>query len=137
MANQNAIVYTSSDYAIALSIGGNKNVLATCEEVKYGSKIESEFLHIVGSDYPVALKSNAITFEGNLTLQAGELEAILVKAGVLFLTEVKDNTISISALNGSFSRVFKSVIFDSHEGGTKAKDKDSKITINWKGLSVN
>lgn len=137
MANQNAVVYTSSDYSITLNVGGSKNILATCEEVKYGSKIESDFLHAVGSDYPVALKSNAITYEGNLTLQAGELEAILKAKGVLFLTEVKDNVIVISALNGNFIRTFNSVIFDSHEGGTKAKDKDSKITINWKGLSAN
>src|ERR1017187_6148695 len=104
--NNNALVYTSSDYNIALSISGNKSVLATCEEMKYGAKIESEFFHFIGDDEPGALKSNAASYEGNLTLQAGELEKILTKAGVLFLTQVKDNVISLTALNGSFSRTF-------------------------------
>jgi hypothetical protein len=136
MANLNNLVFTSSDYNMGLSFAGATNTVATLEEVKYNVKKESEFLHVVSTDYPVALKGNAITYEGNFILQAGELEQYLKAANVLFITDVIDGTIAITALNGSLAKTFKNVIFDSHDGGTKAKDKDSKITVNWKALSV-
>ena len=140
MANLNSLVFTSSDYNMSLTIKGDSNTtvtgVATLEEVKYNAKTESEFLHVVGTKQPVALKTEGYTYEGNFSLQAGELEQALKDAGNLFLTETIDGVIAITALNGSFSRTFNSVIFDDHAGGTKAKDKDSKVTINWKALSV-
>ena len=138
MTNQNQLVYTSSDYKMSFTAGAGNYIPLTLEEVKYNVKKESEFLHVIGTDYPVALKGNAVTYEGNFILQAGEIEAYIktISPKVDFLTDIIDGVISITALNGSFSKTFNSVVFDAHDGGTKAKDKDSKVTINWKALSV-
>ena len=139
--NLNSLVFTSSDYKLTLTVTNSKSfttttIVGTLEEVKYTAKQETEALHVIGTSEAVALKGNAITYDGNLQMQAGELEQILKLAGISFITHATNATISLVALNGAFSRVFKDVIFDSHEGGTKAKDKDSKVTLNWKALSV-
>jgi hypothetical protein len=136
--NANTLTYTSSDYKISFTAGAGNYTPITLEEVKYNVKKESEFLHVVGSDYPVALKGNAVTYEGNFIIQAGELENYIktIVPKVDFLTDIIDGVIAITAYNNSFSKTFNHVIFDSHDGGTKAKDKDSKITVNWKALSV-
>ena len=34
------------------------------------------------------------------------------------------------------AKLFKGVVFTDHQGGTKSKSKDSKVTLNWKAVSA-
>jgi hypothetical protein len=134
--NLNGLVYTSSDYKLAVSCNGVTVPIATLESFDYAAKKESEYVHVIGSDEPVALKTNTSTYPGKLTLQAGELEILLKALGFMYATQITNATISIVSFDGNVSKILKSVVFDSHDGSVKAKDKHSLITINFNSLST-
>ena len=135
--NLNRLVFTSSDYKLALSFGVVSLPVFTLEEVTYQVKKEAEYTYIVGSEEPTEIKTNNASYEGTVIMQAGELETVLALNGFAFATQVLNGTISIIAFNGlALAKVFRNVAFITHEGGTKAKSKDSKVTLNWKAVSA-
>lgn len=139
MPNLNGLIYTSSDYKMALSAVGPTGLtvkvpLTTVESFDYGSKVEGEYIHVVGDKEPIGHKTNTSTYPGKLTLQAGELEIILKAIGAVMATQISNATITIIALNGAFAKIAKNVDIMSHDGSVKAKDKQSLITLNYEGL---
>ena len=135
--NLNRLVFTSSDYKLGVSFGLLTLPALTVEEVTFTAKKEADYTYIIGSEEPVDIKTNNASYEGTLVMQAGELETILALNGFAFATQALNGMISIVAFNGlSMAKVFKKVAFLSHAGGTKAKNKDSKVTINWKSVSA-
>ena len=134
--NLNGLVFTSSDYKLGLSLGLITIPVLTLEEVKYTITGDLDYTYIIGSTEPVSVKTNNSSYKGTLIMQSGELEALLALNGFVFVTQVINGTISIVALanneRGSpLVKVFRNVVFTEHSGGTKAKDKDSKVTLNW------
>jgi hypothetical protein len=134
--NLNQIIYTAADYKIALSCNGFTVPLTIVESLDYGSKKEHEYIHIVGSEEPVGLKTNTSTYPGKLGMEAGELELFLALNGYVFATQIKDATISIIALTGVLIKVFKSVVVTSHDASIKAKDKRSVISLSWESIGA-
>jgi hypothetical protein len=134
--NLNRLIYTSSDYKLALSCNGVTVPLSTLESFDYGAKKETEYIHVIGDDEPVGLKTNTSTYPGKLSLQAGELELLLKALGFMYATQITNATVSIVSFDGNVSKILKSVVFDSHDGSVKAKDKHSLITLNFNSLST-
>jgi len=140
--NLNGLVYTSTDYKLALSASGPSGTtftvpLNTVGDFDYGAKKEVEYVHVVGSDEPVALKSNTSTYPGKLTIEAGEIEALLAAVGAVFTTQLTNATISIVAINNvGFFKIFKSCVFSEHGGTVKAKDKHTLITLSFDSLGA-
>jgi hypothetical protein len=135
--NLNKLVFTSTDYKLAVSFGVVSIPIFTLEEVSFQAKGEADTTYIVGSNQPVEQKINNCSYEGSLTMQAGELETALALNGFAFATQVSNGVISIVAFNGlAMAKIFRKVVFTSHSGGTKAKNKDSKVTLNWKAVSA-
>ena len=138
--NLNPLVYTSSDYKITISAKNDSGKTVTVplfivEDIGYGAKKELEYIHGVGSDEPRALKSNTSTYPGKLTIEAGELENLLIGLGLVFATQIQSFTIAI--IGGvNLIKVFKECKFDSHDGTIKAKDKRSLISMNFMALGV-
>lgn len=134
--NLNGLVFTSSDYKLGLSLGKVVIPVLTLEEVRYSAKTDLDYTYIIGSKEPIAVKTDKASYEGSLVMQAAELEVLLALNGFVFTTQVINGTISIVALanNGRGAplvKIFRNVVFTHHEGGTRAKDKDSKVTLNW------
>lgn len=138
--NLNGLIYTSSDYKIALSATGPagqiKVPLTIVESFDYGAKKEVEYVHIVGSDEPAGLKTNTSTYPGKITMEAGELDKLLAAVGAVFTTQLTDATISIVTFDGLLVKIFKSCVFSSHDGSVKAKDKRSLITLSFDSLGA-
>lgn len=137
MPNQNAVIYTAADYKISWTVSGTNYALSIVESVDWGSKLESEYIHAVGSKEPQGLKTNTYTYPGKLQIEAGELEKILKEKSIIDASHIEESTISIIALDGAMIRTFESVVCESHDATTKAKDKRSLVSIDFKALSYN
>jgi multisubunit Na+/H+ antiporter MnhE subunit len=134
--NANAIIYTSSDYKIAISANGITVPLSIVESVDFGAKKESEYIHAIGTDEPMGLKTNTSTYPGKISMEAGEFEAFLIALGYVFGTQVVDATIAVVTFDGILVKVFKGIVFDSDDRSIKAKDKRSLVTLDFKAVGV-
>ena len=136
MADLSAAVFTSSDYKIALSVNNTPFPLTIVESFDYGAKKEHEYVHIIGSDEPVAVKTNTSTYPGKITMEAGELEALLISQGYVFATQIKNATISIVTFQGDIIKFFKSCVITSHDSSVKAKDKRSLVSLSFESIGA-
>ena len=140
--NLNAITYTSSDYKIVMSARGGLLMpritvpLLTVDNIDHGAKKEHEYQHAIGSDEPFALKTNASTYPGKLTLQAGELIAYLASMGLTMATQITNATISIVSFDGLYAFIYKGVVITSDDKSIKAKDKHSLVTLSFEAIGV-
>jgi hypothetical protein len=134
--NLNSIIFTASDYKIAISVNGITWPVSIVEDFAYGAKKEKEYIHTIGSDEPVGLKTSASTYPGSMSMEAGELEQYLIALGFVFITQLNGATISVVTYKGDLVKVFKSCVFDSHDASFKAKDKRSLVKINFDAIGV-
>ena len=134
--NYNKLIFTSSDYKLAVSAGGITVPLSIVESFDYGAKKESEYIHRIGSDEPAGLKSNASTYPGKISMEVGELEIFLKLLGFIFITQVTDATVSIVTPFGDIVKIFNGCIFESDDRSVKAKDKRSLVSFDFKAVSV-
>lgn len=132
----NKLIFTSSDYKIAISVGGQLAPLTIVEAFEYNAKKESEYIHRIGSDEPAGLKTNTSTYGGSITIEAGELEIFLALLGDVFATQITDAIISIVTPFGDLVKVFKGCVIDTHDASIKAKDKRSTVKCDFKAVSV-
>lgn len=134
--DKNQFIFTSSDYRITVLVNGQIAPLTIYEVVEYNAKKESEFIHSIGSDEPVGLKTNTSTYGGSFTVEAGELEIFLALLGDVFATQITNAIIAIVTPKGDLSKIFKGCVFDTHDSSIKAKDKRSLIKIDFKAISA-
>lgn len=141
--NLNQLVQTGADYKISIDVpnavtgGSTAFMIQTAQEFSYDIEVEDESIYAIGVRKPIAEKSNAKSYKGKLVLQSGEANAIIGLSGLNDATNVQGCTLGIGALQGAFGRVFEAVNFNSESLNVKAKDKQTPISINWKGIGVN
>jgi hypothetical protein len=82
------------------------------------------------------VKTNASTYPGKISIEAGELEIFLKALGYVFATQISGATISIVTPFGDIVKVFKGCAFSSHDGAVKAKDKRSVISMDFQATEV-
>ena len=121
---------------MVISVNGVTVPITILESFDYGAKKESEYIHRIGSDEPAGLKTNASTYPGKISMEAGELEIFLATLGYVFVTQITGAVIAIATPEGDLCKVFKGCIFESHDGSVKAKDKRSIVTFDFKATSV-
>ena len=133
--NLGAFIYTSADYKITLSAGGVTVPLNTVESFDYSRKEEAEVFHAIGNKEPIGIKKNTATYDGKLSIQAGELDLFLTGLGLLFASQIEGATIAIIG-GATLIKVFKNVALFTHEGAVKVKDKQSLINISFMAQGV-
>jgi hypothetical protein len=132
----NKLIFTSSDYLLAVSVNGVTAPISILESFDYGAKKEMEVIHRIGSDEPAGVKSNASTYPGKIQMEAGELEIFLKSLGFVFATQIIGATVSVVTPEGDIVKVFRGCVFGTHDGSVKAKDKRSLISIEFMATSV-
>lgn len=140
--NLNQLVQTGADYKVVIDVpnalgGTTAYVIETAQELSYDVEVEDESVYAIGKKNPIAEKQNAKSYKGKLILQSGEVNAILLLAGLNDATNITNCTLAITAIQGAFARVFQAVNFNSESLSVKAKDKHTPISINWKGIGMN
>ena len=130
------LIFTSSDYKLAISVGNNTVPLTIVESFDYEAKKEVETIHRIGSDEPAGVKTNASTYGGKISIEAGELEIFLKLLGYVAAHQISDATISIVTPFGDLLKIFKGCAISSHAGSVKAKDKRSLISLDFTAVSI-
>jgi hypothetical protein len=137
MANLNDLVLTAADYKVLIIIpGAGSYPLLTVETVSYNNAREEETVYAVGVEEPIAAKRNAAKYSGKLSLQNGELSAILQIAGLVEATQIAGATLAITAVTGGFQRTHSGLNINSESLDIKAKDKQSIVSLDWTALTV-
>jgi hypothetical protein len=137
MPNYNALIITAAEYKVAWNIPGTAVFpLLTVNEVGWTETQEGELIYSVGDVNPIGNKGNALAVKGKITIQEGELQAILTAVGVNSVTLVPSSTIAVVSLQNAASYTFTQLVFTSSAISVKAKDKESMRNIDFTALAV-
>lgn len=137
MADLNKLVLTASDYKVLLIIpNGGTFPLKTVDSFSWNNAAEEESIYVIGERDPQANKQNAVKRTGKMTMQVGELSAILMSVGLLEATQITGATLAITALVGGFQRTYSGMNINTESVDVKAKDKQSIVNLDWSALSV-
>jgi len=140
MANLNQLIISSQYYSIVLVVptaSGNKTFkLLTVANIDFNDASEGEVIYAVGQEDPIGNKSNANKYNGKISLQIGESNAILALSGFNSFIRVRGATLAIAALQGGFSKVYTSVNINTDSGSVKAKDKESLTSLDFEAIGL-
>lgn len=135
--NLNNIILAAHEYKVALAIPGvGTFMVQTLNNVSYDDQAENEIIYAVGSQYPIGNKQNAFKFSGKFTIQNGEMNQILTKAGLVSAIQIPDATLSITSIDGKFSRTHSGMCINTGGVDIKAKDKETPINCSWTAIEV-
>lgn len=136
MANLNQLIYTAADYKITLLFNGIGIPLQTCQDFSSNIKSEEEDIFAIGQTDPIGSKTNATTYAGKLSAQAGEILTFMRLNGFANTLQIQGATLAIVALgNPALTKIFSGVNVTSEDLNIKAKDKQSLVEMNWKAVS--
>ena len=141
MSNLNDLILTAADYNTVFSfndVNGAKQryLLQTTSELNYDLSKEGEYIYAVGTTEPIGNKGNAKSYKGGWSLQTGELNAILQLGGFNNAVDIEGATLSIAALVGGFSLVFKDVNILGNSGGITAKAKETISKLSFQAIGL-
>lgn len=137
MPNLNALILTAADYKVMFIIpGAGAFPLLTVDNINYNTAREEETIYAVGEELPIGNKRNAAKYSGRLSMQNGEINAILSIAGLREATQIVNATIAITAVTGGFARTFSGLNINTESLDVKAKDKQSMVSLDWTATSI-
>ena len=136
MANLNQLIYTAADYKITLLFNSIGIPLQTCQDFSSNIKAEEEDIFAIGQTDLIGSKTNATTYAGKLSAQAGEILTFMRLNGFANTLQIQGATLAIVALgNPALTKIFSGVNVTSEDLNIKAKDKQSLVEMNWKAVS--
>lgn len=136
MANLNKLILTGADYKIFLSLStGVTYPLLTVDSINLDIAVEEELIYVVGEEDAQGNKQNARKFTGKLSMQVGEISAILLLNGLTDATRITGATLACTALRGGFQRVLRTCNINTETIDIKRKDKESLCSMNMSALT--
>ena len=132
----NELILTAADYKVVMVIDGITYPILTAETFGYSTQREQETIYSIGSEEPIGEKRNAAKYSGKISLQNGEMSAILQVAGYTEATQVTGATLAIASTNGVFNRVYGLVNINTEGLDVKAKDKQTIVNLDWNALTM-
>jgi hypothetical protein len=137
MPNLNSLILTAADYKVIMVIpGAGTFPLVTVDNISYNVAREEETIYAVGEELPIGNKRNAAKYSGRLSMQNGEINAVLSIAGLREATQIAGATIAITAVTGGFARTFSGLNINTESLDVKAKDKQSMVSLDWTATSI-
>lgn len=136
MPQLNQLILRAADYKVLLIIDNVSYPILTGETFDWTTTREPETIYAIGTEDPIGEKRNAVKYSGKLSLQHGEMSAILQLAGYTEATQVSGCTIAIASLNGVFSHVWGQANLNTESVSVKAKAVQTLINIDWNALTM-
>jgi hypothetical protein len=132
------LVISAADYKVILTLNnGLSTVLLTLKTIAMNAERESETIHAIGQQEPIAIKRNNAKFSGTLDLQVGEFATMLKAAGLVEGTSIEGATLAVTSLNPlGIQRVYGGLNINSEGIDIKEKSKDSVVSLKWEALAV-
>ena len=140
MPNLNSIIFTGADYKVVLiikngAVNGTYPIL-TAKSLAWADASENESIYAIGQEDPIGEKSNANKYSGKLSLQAGEINAILAIEGFPSAIRIRGAVLAVTALSGVFSKTYSGINFNSANLDVDNKAKESLMNIDFNALSI-
>src|ERR1035437_8113645 len=137
MAGQfNQLILTAAEYKLLLIVDGVTFPILTGETFSWNVSREQETIYMIGQEEPGGEKRNAAKYSGKLSLQNGEMSAILQIAGYTEASQISGATLAIASTNGVFNQAYGAVNINAVSGDIKAKDKQTLVSLDWNALSL-
>ena len=137
MPNLNTIILTAADYKVALSVpGSGVFILRTAESISWNHATENELIYAVGDVNAIGNKQNATKYSGKFTIQAGEMELILLATGLKSAIQIPNATLSIVATGSTLSKTYTGMCINTEDISLKAKDKQSMVNLDWTAINI-
>lgn len=140
MPNLNSIILTGADYKVVLvikngALNGTYPIL-TGTNLSWSDASENESIYAIGQEDPIGEKSNANKYSGKLTLQAGEINAILGLEGFPSAIRIRGAVLAVTGLSGVFKKTYSGINFNSANFDITNKSKESLMNIDFNALSI-
>jgi hypothetical protein len=140
MPNLNQLIINSATCSIAITIptafGTKSFPLLTVQSFDFNATASGELIYAIGTREPIGNQSNENKYDGKITIQLGEINAILGICGLSSAIQIQNAQISVAALTGGFVRVYSSANCNSDTTGIRAKDKETLTSLDWLAISV-
>jgi hypothetical protein len=137
MPNLNSLILTAADYKVILVVNNVGSFpIITADSINWSNTREEETIYAIGEEEPIGAKRNAVKYSGKLSLQVGEMSAILQVAGLADMTQIAGATLAITAVQGGFSRTYSGMNINTESVDVKAKDKQSMVSLDWTATAI-
>lgn len=143
MAIINPPIFSAEDYIIIFSFENKATYqIKTALSLSQNNSVENEKIYAIGQRAPIANIKNAEDFKGSIEIQVGELVEMLLLAGVSTGIRINNATLAITAVSTNnvstpFLRVYGNVNINGEKIDIKAKEKDSKASLDFEALTLN
>lgn len=143
MANLNQLIISSQTCSIVLTVptalNSNPGVsfpLLTVDDITFDDASEGELIYGIGQEDPIGNKSNVNSYKGRITMQLGEVNALLAIAGFNSSIRIRNAQLSIAALTGGFVKSYTGININTDSSSIKAKDKQTLVGLDFLSIGL-
>lgn len=141
MANLNQLVINSATCSIMITIPIATGVLLplpllTVQTFDFNDTSSGELIYAIGQADPIGNQSNENKYDGKITLQLGEINALLAVCGFSSSIQIRGAQLAVAALTGGFQKSYQFVNCNSDSSSIKAKDKETLVTLDWLAIGL-
>lgn len=140
MPNLNELIISSQTCSIVLTVPTAGPTLTfpllTVASIDFNDKSEGELIYAVGQEDPIGNKSNANSYDGKISLQMGEVNALLALCGFNSSIRIRGAQLSIAALTGGFVKAYTSVNINTDSSSVKNKDKETLTSLDFMAIGL-
>lgn len=136
MPNYNSLIFTGADFKFFLALANGVSVpLLTLDTATLDVQAEEEVIFAIGEEDAIGNKQNSRKYSGKLSLQLGELNALLSSQGILNATFITGATLAVTAIIGGYATTFRNVNFNGQTTEMKRKDKETLANLTFTCLT--
>lgn len=140
MANLNQLIINPAQCSIWITIPTALTPVAvqllTVQTIDFNDQREGELIYGIGQSDPIGNQSNVNKYDLKMTLQLGELNALLAVCGFSSAINITGAQIAIAALTGGFTKSYQSVNCNTDTSSIKAKDKETMVSIDFLSIGL-
>lgn len=138
--NLNQLIINSATCSIIIVIPTALGLLTfpllTVQTFDFNDGASGELIYAIGQRDPIGNQSNENKYDGKISLQLGEINAILQLCGFNSAIDIAGATIAVAALTGGFKKSYLSVNCNSDSSSIKAKDKETLVSLDWMAIAA-
>lgn len=140
--NLNQLIINSAICSIWITIptalvpSGQPFQLLTVQSFDFNDTASGELIYAIGYKDPIGNQSNENKYDGKLTMQLGELNALLQICGFSSSIQINNAYLSVAALTGGFKKSYQSVNINSDSSSIKAKDKETLVSLDFLAIGL-
>lgn len=110
--------------------------LFTVQTMDFNDVSEGELIYAIGQSDPIGNQSNVNKYDLKITLQLGEINALLAICGFSSAIQIRGAQLAIAALTGGFAKSYQSINCNTDTSSIKAKDKETMTTLDFLSIGI-